>query len=75
MTASILVNIAFDLAHRADENYFAIWPEAGPAQNLIETFMDFLGPFAALIPFISTNRMIRSTTGWQMALNGSVYQL
>ena len=51
MTASIIANTAFDLARRADENYFAMCPEAGPAQNLIETFMDFLGLLCCIDPF------------------------
>ena len=51
MRASILANTAFDLARRADENYFAMCPEAGPAQNLIETSTDFLGLLCGVDPF------------------------
>ena len=51
MTSPILANTAFDLARRADENYFAMCPEAGSAQNLIETFMDFLGLLCGVDPF------------------------
>ncbi|KAK3169759.1 hypothetical protein OEA41_009143 [Lepraria neglecta] len=51
MISSILANTAFDLARRADENYFAMCPKAGSAQNLIKTSMDFLGLLCGVDPF------------------------